>query len=342
MAEQILLGEPSLLTLSKYSSIIANCFNIFPSESTKKCRFLEMFFPFCFYHPVLTLFAQIVRIRDIESQVIQFISDIKIVDHLLDFVDNMGEEIGDSTDLYMGYFLLICVFSTRDEICKYLKQPKNLVKIVKHFNIINLNLNNAQWSSILNLTDEFTLPILNSLISIAIMRISSATTRFHRYHIFCIDFIEKCLNISNDTEFMSSLVSFGICQIIKNTFTKFPNNSNAHIHLSRLLRAMLTKPELSEYVINEIVPFVCEYIVNRENIILSAFSWNLIKMFEEMTEPGYIMSVISDDAKIQINIINDLLDNEYGGPAPKVETPEPGILTQITPEQLLMLFKKFR
>lgn len=342
MAEQILSDEPSLLTLSKYSSILSNCFNIFPAESVKKCRFLEMFFPFCSYHPVLNLFAQIVRIRDIESQVIQFISEIKIVDHLLDCIDNMKNDISETLDIYIGYFLLICVFSSRDEICQYLKQPENLSKIIKHFNILNLYLNNAQWSSVLNLTDEFTLPCLNSLISIAINRISSATTHFHRYQIFCIDFLEKCLNVSNNTELMNSFISFGVCQIIKNTFIKFPNNSNAHIHLSRLLKTMLSKQELSEYVMNEIIPFACEHIVNRENIILSAFSWNLIKIFEEMKEPGFIMSAVPEVVKNQLNVINDLLDNEYGGPAPKVDTPESTMIPQITPEQLLMIFKRFR
>lgn len=342
IAQQILSGHPSLLTLSKYSSILSSCFNIFPSESVKKCRFLEMFYPFCSYHPVLNLFAQIVKIHDIESQIITFIFDTKLVDHLLDYLNSIADHINENTDLYVGYFLLICVFSSRVEICQYLKQPENLNKIIKHFNILNLYLNNAQWSSILNLTDQFTFPFLQSLVPIAIAHISSATTFFHRYHIFCIDFLEKCLSISSDACLSNAYLSYGICQIIKNIFIRFPNNSNAHIHLSKLLKTMLTKQDLSTYVINEIIPFACEHIINRENIILSAFSWNLIKIFKETVQSNYVMSAVPNDVKIQIDIINNLIENDYGGPAPKTDNPEPGILPQITPEQLLMIFKRFR
>lgn len=337
--KQILTNFPGYVTLSRLSSILIICFNVCPARSLLQLEILEYLFPYCSYQPVLNVFCNLINMNDSEGKFLEYISSQDFVSKLLDQIRNSPSTIGSNQEKVIGQFLLLRTFCMCPQIKNFLKTKEIIKIIIRSFDDPDILILNAQWSIILDLTDETIYEAFSCIVPQAINSIMQSSNRFSKYQLFCVDFLTKLLQISNDPLFINSFQSLAICQMTKSLLMSFPNHSILHIHVAKLLKMMISKNELMEYIISEMIPFLSELLIQRDNILLSSFSWNLIEQFLAIDLTQNIQKSIQKIVFDRLEELNELSSCEYGGSLPEPQMAKP-VLTPISSEQLLMLFKR--
>ena len=333
-AKKVMSGEISLITLNRFAIIVNTCFKTNLDLAIEKCNFLEAFFP---YATLISCspFSQILDNGLIEHKIIPFFKENNLLQKLMKCIDELPDELTSNTEveLAVSYYEILHLFATKDEFCNILIQKDYLEIVTKHFKTFIQNILFSQWGTLVLLCNFERAQSLKQYIPLAVETLAN-TKDLYRYHVWCVNFLEKMLTFGNSSDITSSFSNLKVCRVVTDLIKKYPNCSYIHLKIVKLLKAMIVRPFLTKYVISEMVPFLSEHIAQNNDIILYAICCNIITEFRDTPQRELLMTSLP---KFVIDCYNEhqaILVKDYGGVAP-LQSP-----SRFSPDKFLLLFKR--